>query len=51
VLSATGGGWEYPAFWTATVAVQALLGAGAYALRIPGVPELLGAGGARAVRA
>lgn len=26
------GGWEYPAFWTVTLFVQALLGDGAYAL-------------------
>lgn len=30
-----GGGWEFPAFWTAAVVVQALLGDGAYALRVP----------------
>jgi putative oxidoreductase len=29
------GGWEYPAFWTVTLIVQALLGDGAYALRAP----------------
>jgi putative oxidoreductase len=28
-----GGGWEYPAFWAAALAVQALLGGGAVALR------------------
>ena len=28
----TGGGWEFPAFWTAALLVQAGLGAGAYAL-------------------
>lgn len=27
------GGWEYPAFWTVALMVQALLGDGAYALR------------------
>jgi len=27
------GGWEYPAFWTVALVVQALLGDGAYALR------------------
>ncbi len=26
------GGWEYPAFWTVALVVQALLGDGAYAL-------------------
>lgn len=34
LFSAPNGGWEYPAFWTATLAVQALLGDGAYALRL-----------------
>lgn len=33
------GGWEFPAFWTVALAVQALLGAGAYALRVPFLPE------------
>ena len=27
------GGWEYPAFWTVTLVIQALLGEGAFALR------------------
>jgi len=27
------GGWEYPAFWTIALIVQALIGDGAYALR------------------
>ncbi|KVA21799.1 DoxX family protein [Burkholderia ubonensis] len=31
------GGWEYPAFWAVTLAVQALLGGGAFALGGPGV--------------
>ena len=33
LFTATGGGWEYPAFWTVALLVQALLGDGAYALR------------------
>lgn len=33
LFTAKGGGWEYPVFWTLTLAVQALLGDGAYALR------------------
>ena len=40
------GGWEYPAFWSIALIVQALLGDGAYALRISGgnpVGELTGA--------
>jgi putative oxidoreductase len=33
LFSAPNGGWEYPAFWTVTLVVQALLGDGALALR------------------
>jgi len=33
LFSAPKGGWEYPAFWTVTLIVQALLGDGAFALR------------------
>jgi len=33
LFSAPNGGWEYPAFWTVTLFVQALLGDGAYAVR------------------
>ena len=40
VFSAPNGGWEYPAFWTVTLVVQALLGDGAYALR-PAGPALV----------
>lgn len=31
-FSNEGGGWEFPAFWTVTLVVQALLGDGAFAL-------------------
>lgn len=31
VFSAKGGGWEFPAFWTVVLVVQAMLGGGAYA--------------------
>jgi putative oxidoreductase len=41
LFSAPNGGWEYPAFWTVALIVQALLGDGAYALRPSSrVPEL-----------
>jgi len=30
------GGWEFPAFWTVALIVQALLGNGAFAFRAPG---------------
>ena len=35
VFSNANGGWEYPAFLTAALIVQALLGPGAYSLRLP----------------
>ena len=35
------GGWEYPAFWTVALIVQALLGDGAYALRTSGAERSL----------
>lgn len=34
IFSNPGGGWEFPAFWAVTLAVQALLGDGAYALKL-----------------
>ena len=33
LFNAPKGGWEYPAFWTVTLVVQALLGDGALSLR------------------
>ncbi len=35
LFSNQGGGWEFPAFWAVALAVQALLGDGAFALRLP----------------
>ena len=35
MFSNEGGGWEFPAFWTAALVVQALLGNGAFALKLP----------------
>jgi putative oxidoreductase len=34
LFSARGGGWEFPAFWTVALLVQAGLGAGAHALDV-----------------
>lgn len=34
-FTAPGGGWEFPALWVVALAVQAGLGDGAYALRLP----------------
>lgn len=45
VFSAEGGGWEFPAFWTVTLLVQALLGDGAHAVKTP--VRLLDLGAAR----
>lgn len=36
LFSTTNGGWEFPAFWTLTLVVQALLGDGAWSWR-PGI--------------
>lgn len=36
LFSVPKGGWEYPAFWTVALLVQALLGDGAFALRRAG---------------
>ena len=43
LFSAEGGGWEFPLFWAAVQGAIALLGAGAYALRIPALERRLGA--------
>lgn len=40
LFSSQGGGWEFPAMWTALLFVQAGLGNGAYALKLP-VPAAL----------
>ena len=36
LFTSPNGGWEYPAFWTVALVVQALIGDGAYALRPTG---------------
>jgi putative oxidoreductase len=38
VFNATGGGWEYPVFWAAASLTSALIGPGAFALRLPFLP-------------
>jgi len=48
-FSNAGGGWEYPAFWGVTLVVQALLGDGAFALRLPRAAiQISGLSGAQA---
>ena len=42
LFNAQGGGWEYPVFWSVALIVQALLGEGAYALRLPRLPDPIG---------
>jgi putative oxidoreductase len=43
LFSNAGGGWEFPAFWAATLVVQALLGDGAFALKLPSPVRLVAA--------
>lgn len=43
MFSNEGGGWEFPLFWTAIQVVIALLGSGAYAVKIPALQKALGA--------
>ncbi len=41
-FSNEGGGWEFPVFWAVAQAAIALLGAGAFALRLPFLQKTLG---------
>ena len=41
-FSNEGGGWEFPLFWAVVQGVISLLGAGAYALRLPVIDRALG---------
>ena len=41
VFNAKDGGWEFPVFWTVALLVQALLGPGAYAVKLPAPLDLL----------
>ncbi|MDX1480379.1 MAG: DoxX family protein [Woeseiaceae bacterium] len=43
VFSNANGGWEYPAFLTATLVVQALIGPGKFALRLPAPQQAVAA--------
>jgi putative oxidoreductase len=38
VFNAPGGGWEYPVFWAAASLASALIGPGAFTLRLPFLP-------------
>lgn len=40
VFSSQGGGWEFPAFWTVALLVQAALGDGALAVKVPALERL-----------
>ena len=42
LFSAEGGGWEFPLFWAIVQGVIATFGAGAFALRVPGLQKALG---------
>lgn len=37
LFSNEGGGWEFPAFWAVALLANALLGSGAYAVKLPNV--------------
>lgn len=43
LFSSEGGGWEFPLFWAVSQGVIALLGGGAFALKVPGLQKALGA--------
>jgi putative oxidoreductase len=40
VFSSANGGWEFPAFWTVALLAQALIGPGAFAVKVPTLPFL-----------
>ncbi|MGP6086136.1 DoxX family protein [Antarctobacter jejuensis] len=42
LFSGEGGGWEFPVFWAIVQGAVALLGAGAFALRLPVLQRTLG---------
>ncbi len=42
LFSTEGGGWEFPLYWAVVLVAIALLGSGAYALKIPGLQNALG---------
>lgn len=42
VFSGEGGGWEFPLFWAVVQGTVVLLGAGAFALRVPALERSLG---------
>lgn len=39
VFSSNGGGWEFPVFWAAASLASALVGPGAFALKLPFLPR------------
>lgn len=43
LFSGEGGGWEFPLFWAVVQGAIALLGAGAYAVKVPALQRALGA--------
>lgn len=42
LFSGEGGGWEFPLFWAVVQGTIAVLGSGAYALKVPAVQNALG---------
>lgn len=48
LFTAKNGGWEYPAFWAVALLAQAMLGAGAHAVKLPSFLPFAGRDTARA---
>ena len=42
LFASEGGGWEFPLYWAVVLVAIALLGNGAFALKIPGLNNVLG---------
>jgi putative oxidoreductase len=40
LFTSANGGWEFPAFWTVALVAQALIGPGAFAVKVPSLPFL-----------
>ena len=38
LFSSAKGGWEFPAFWTVALLAQALMGPGAFTVKVPALP-------------
>lgn len=48
LFSSAKGGWEFPAFWTVALLAQALMGPGAFTVKVPALPFVNPVSGAKA---